>query len=134
MTALLLTNPDALVKRINRSDAMRRDGRRVRACSNHSRQHAELGDFYLIDSRGVVTDRHVSLEKFARELGVWRSDDVQPSALCMTLPQAEALLYAARERLQDVQGTAHERLLRQEVEEAQTRVNLLRAAQTRVAA
>lgn len=134
MSAQQLTNPDALVKRINRSDAMRRDGRRVRACSNHSRQHAELGDHYLIDARGVVTDRHVSLEKLARELGVWRSDDVQQSTLAMTLPQAEALLYAARERLQDVQGTAHERLLRQEVEEAQTRVNLLRAAQTRAAA
>ena len=39
MTAQQLTNPDALVKRINRSDAMRRDGRRVRACSSHSRQH-----------------------------------------------------------------------------------------------
>lgn len=129
-----LTNPDALVKRINRTDAMRRDARTRRPCSSHSRQHAELGAYYLIDSRGVVTDRHVSLEKLARELGCWRSEDVQQSALAMTLPQAEALLYAARERLQDVQGTAHERALRADVEEAQTRVNLLRAAQTRAAA
>lgn len=133
MTTQQLTNPDALVKRINRADAMRRDGRRCRACPPRSRQHAELGDFYLIDARGVITDRHVSLERLARQLGVWRAEDVRQSPLSMTLAQAEATLYAARERLADCTNTAHERALRQDVEESQTRVNLLRAAQARAA-
>lgn len=126
-----IVNPDALLKRVNRAPAMRRDGRRVRACSERSHERPELGAFYVVDARGVVTDRDVDLPRIARELGVLKSDDVQASPLAMTLDQAEALLYAARERLQDVQGTAHERLLRQEVDEAQTRVNLLRAAQAR---
>lgn len=134
MSAQQLANPDALVKRINRSDAMRRDGRRTRACAPRSRDHADLGDFYLIDSRGVITDRHVNLERLARQLGVWRTEDAQQSPLTMTLEQAEALLYEARERLQDCTSPAHERLMRQEVEEAQTRVNLLRAAKMRTAA
>ena len=126
-----LINPDALVKRVNRSPAMRRDGRRIRACAERSLERAELGAFYVVDARGIVTDRNVDLPRIARELGVLKPDDVQVSPLAMTLEQAEALLYAARERLQDVHGTAHERLLRQEVDEAQTRVNLLRAAQQR---
>lgn len=133
MSAMNIPNPDAVLKRVNRCTAMRRDGRRIRACAERSRERNELGAFYIIDSRGVVTDKHVDLELVARELGVLRPDDVQIAALSMTLDQAEALLYAARERLQDVQGTAHERVLRQEVEEAQTRVNLLRAAQAKSA-
>lgn len=128
-----LVNPDALVKRINRSKAMRRDGRHLKSCAARSRDRSDLGAHYIVDARGVVTDRDVDIERVARQLGVLRPDDVQISPLAMTLDQAEALLYAARERLQDVHGTAHERLLRQEVEEAQTRVNLLRAAQQRVA-
>ena len=131
MSTADLMNPDALVKRVNRAPAMRRDGRRVKACAERSRERPELGAFYITDARGVVTDRHVDIERVARELGVLRTDDVQVSPLAMTLEQAEALLYAARERLQDVHGTAHERLVRQEVEEAQVRVNLLRAAHTR---
>lgn len=134
MTAADLMNPDALVKRVNRSPAMRRDGRRIKACAERSRERQELGAFYVVDARGVVTDRNVDLPRIARELGVLKPDDMQPSPLAMTLDQAEALLYAARERLQDVHGTAHERTLRQEVEEAQVRVNLLRAAQARSAA
>lgn len=131
MNAATLLNPDALVKRVNRCPAMRRDGRRVRACAERSRDRAELGAFYLLDAKGVVVAKNVDIERMARELGVLRSDDVQAAPLSITLEQAEATLYAARERLQDVQGTAHERLLRQEVEEAQARVNLLRAAQAR---
>jgi hypothetical protein len=126
-----LSNPDALLKRINRSDLMRKDGRRACACAKRSRQRAELGAYYLLDARGVITDRDVDIERLARELGVLRADDAQLAPLSMTLDQAEALLYAARERLQDVLGSAHERLLRTEVEEAQTRVNILRAAQAR---
>lgn len=126
-----LTNPDALVKRVNRSPAMRRDGRRVKACAERSRERPELGAYYITDARGVVTDRDIDLPRIARELGVLKPDDVQVSPLAMTLEQAESLLYAARERLQDVAGTAHERALRLEVEQAQTRVNLLRAAQSR---
>lgn len=131
MSAADLLNPDALVKRVKRSPAMRRDRLTVRATSPRSRDRSELGEFYIVDSRGVVTERHVDIVRLARSLGVLRPDDVQPSPLAMTIEQAEALLYAARERLQDVAGTAHERVLRQEVEEAQTRVNLLRAAQAR---
>ncbi|WP_257384988.1 hypothetical protein [Tahibacter caeni] len=131
MTTADLVNADALVKRVNRAPAMRRDGRRVKACAERSRERSELGAYYITDARGVVTDRNVDLPRIARELGVLKPDDVQVSPLAMTLDQAEALLYAARERLQDVAGTAHERALRQDVEEAQTRVNLLRAAQAR---
>lgn len=129
-----IPNPDAVLKRCNRAPAMRRDGCRIRACAARSREHDELGDHYIVDARGVITAKHVDLERLARDLGVLRPEDVQQARLSMTLPQAEALLYAARERLQDVQGSAHERALRQEVEEAQTRVNLLRAAQARGAA
>jgi hypothetical protein len=133
MNAQTVRNPDALLKRSNRADAMRGSGMTLRACSERSRDRAELGAYYLVDSRGVVTERHVDLVRLARELGVLRPNDLQESPLAMTIEQAESLLYAARERLQDVQGTAHERSLRHEVEEAQTRVNLLRAAQARVA-
>lgn len=126
-----LVNPDALVKRINRSKAMRRDGRHLKSCAARSRDRSDLGAHYIVDARGVVTDRDVDIERVARELGVLRPDDVQISPLTMSLEQAEALLYAARERLQDVTGTAHERALRRDVEEAQERVNMLRAAQSR---
>jgi hypothetical protein len=126
-----LANPDALLKRVNRAPAMRRDGRRIRACAERSRERAELGAYYITDARGVVTDRNVDLPRIARELGVLKPEDVQPSPLAMTIDQAEALLYATRERLQDVTGSAHERVLRQDVDEAQTRVNLLRAMQPR---
>jgi hypothetical protein len=131
MSADTLVNPDALMKRCNRTPAMRRDGRRLRACAERSRDRAELGAFYLLDAKGVVTAKHVDLARMARELGVLKPEDVQPSPLAMTLDQAEALLYAARDRLQDVIGSAHERALRLEVDEAQTRVNLLRATQQR---
>lgn len=134
MTALQLTNPDALVKRTNRCPAMRHDGLILRATSPRSRQRQALGAHYIVDSRGVVVETHVDPEKLARRLGVLRDDDLQASPLSMTLEQAEALLYEAREQLQDCTSPAHERLLRAEVEEAQTRVNLLRAAQTRAAA
>lgn len=134
MNAEMLINPDALLKRCNRTPAMRRDGRRIRACAERSRDRAELGAYYVLDAKGVITAKHVDLERLARELGVLKADDVQPSPLAMTLEQAEALLYAAREQLQDVVGTAHERLLRQNVDEAQTRVNLLRATQARASA
>lgn len=129
-----LTNYDALLKRANRSKAMRQAGQTLRACSSHSRDRAELGAFYIINTQGIVVATHVDLERMARDLGVLRPDDVAQSPLSMTLDQAEALLYEARERLQDAHGFGAERALRQEVEEAQTRVNLLRATQARAAA
>jgi hypothetical protein len=129
-----LVNNDAAVKRINRTKAMRQSGQTLRACSSHSRDRAELGAYYVLNAQGIVVATHVSLERIARDLGVLRPDDVAQSPLTMTLEQAEALLYEARERLQDAHGFAAERALRQEVEEAQTRVNLLRATQARAAA
>jgi hypothetical protein len=129
-----LSNPDALVKRLNRAPAMRRDGLQVRACAERSRQRQALGAFYLVDARGVVTQTDVNLERLAGRLGVLRTDDTQQAPLSMTLAQAEALLYEAREQLADCTVPAAERGLRVAVEEAQTRVNLLRAAQARGAA
>ncbi|GMV28574.1 MAG: hypothetical protein AMXMBFR59_06990 [Rhodanobacteraceae bacterium] len=126
-----IVNADALVKRIIRSPAMRRDRLTVRATSPRSRKRAELGAYYIVNGRGDVTERHVDVVRLASKLGVLRPDDVQPVPLAMAIEHAEALLYAARERLQDVTGTAHERALRRDVEEAQERVNMLRAAQSR---
>lgn len=134
MTTAMLTTPDALLKRVNRCPAMRRDGLSTRATSPRARQRTTLGAYYIVDARGVVVEPHVDPEKLARRLDVLRDDDLQASPLSVTLEQAEALLYEARERLQDCTSPAHERLVRQEVEEAQTRVNLLRATQARAAA
>ncbi len=129
-----LVNHDALIKRMHRCEAMRAEHLRIVVRHPRSREFAELGRFSVVDARGVVVATHVDVERMARDLGVLRPDDVAQSPLAMTLEQAEAMLYEARERLQEAHGFAAERALRQEVDEAQTRVNLLRATQARAAA
>ena len=46
------------------------DGLTVRRCRDDSRDHHELGDYYLVDvSLNAVIEKHVDLEQLAREVG-----------------------------------------------------------------
>lgn len=124
-----LTNHDALVKRLNR--LMRPEARRIAVRAERSKDFAEFGRFSIVDGRGVVVATHVDIEHLARSLGVLRDDDVRQSPLGMTLEQAEATLYAARERLADAVGFAAERQFRQDAADALARVEVLRKLESR---
>ena len=58
----------ALVARIKRRLAA--DGSQLLAARPDSRQAREVGRFYVVDSRQVVTQTHVDLTRFAKDLGV----------------------------------------------------------------
>jgi hypothetical protein len=112
---------DALLKRVNRITA--EWGETVRK-SGRSRQRGELGEFYITDSAGRVVATDVSLDLIAQELGV--ATGSRGGASLMTLDQAEATLYAARERLADARGFATERALRAEIVALESTVRRLR--------
>lgn len=59
----------ALILRINRRLA--KDDQAVRKCRETSRDHNELGDYYVVNtSMNVIVAKQVDLEEYGRELGV----------------------------------------------------------------
>ena len=62
----------ALVQRLRR--ALKKDGERLFA--NRGRHHlgygTNVGDYYTVDGRQIMTDHDVKLEALAKELGVIR--------------------------------------------------------------
>jgi hypothetical protein len=57
----------ALIQRINRR--LSRDELTLKVCRTNSRAHYELGDFYILNWRNCIVDKHLDLEAFGRELG-----------------------------------------------------------------
>lgn len=65
----------SLIGRLNRALA-REDEVVIVRKTRGDRWRGELGDFYAVDTRNVITNRHVNPERWARDLGVLREDEV----------------------------------------------------------
>ena len=63
----------ALVQRINRT--LVEAGQQLRAARG-ARARVELGDYYMVDERGVAVDSHIDIEELGREIGALQSWEI----------------------------------------------------------